>query len=1244
MKKVIVALLAGAVMLWCAQASATVVQGTPAPLNPAPDTELSLPSGLRSIEAQAFFCNTAIEGALVIPDGVEEIGSEAFSGCINVTELHLPKSVRFIGSRAFAGTGLTGDVVIRHGVSVAADAFAECDVQVYHELPEEYFRHIPLETGTYIYGYAGPQDVQHMVVPRELSGVPVIGLTSEALACLPNITGRLILPDTVMYIQDGAFRDSGFTGPLPWPKLLKEIGPSAYYRCYGFTGDLVIPEGVAVAEWAFAYCGNLNRLKIPQSWTEIPSYAFCGCYELSGELQLPPGLKSIGDYAFFKTGFSGELALPQTVEHIGFAAFNQCHGFSGELNLPARLATIGGYAFEDCDGFSGNLVLPQGVQSVGEGAFAHCTGLGGEPVIPKTVRSIGPHAFEGSMGLTGTHFLDAGSSACSADVGSNLEIYVDMPLESLTWTIQNGGAVITGYKGPAVCDKELVLPRTLDGVPVTAVGDSAFYGCSQISGRLYLPDTIVSIGRNAFGSCAQLTGSLKLPAALSSVGSGAFYSCTGFTGDLFIPDSVTNVGSKAFAFLKRVTGSLHLSAGLTQIEAMAFQEGGFSGDLVIPDGVTAIHDRAFSQCQGMTGSLVLPKGLQSIGACAFSGNRFTGTLVLPQGLLCVGDSAFAFSQHFSGLVLPEGLTRIDAGAFAESSFGGELTLPSTLLQIGDYAFSPGAYVGKLVLPEGLQTIGEGAFMYCPGFTGALTIPSSVKKISSKAFYECTGLDGSLYLQEGLQIIGSGAFANCSSLSGWLTVPSTVTFIDSRAFEGCSGLRTRVEANGSLEMAADAFLGVESNFTVLYMEAQREMKASAEATLLAKMESMLKPDQLFSIMVDESTSSYERLYQAMVAVVFGNASSVVMPEVKSEYLFKQAVSAAATNQSVSVYNKEYFGDAMNLINGGNSAGSDVYLQALCQHLGNTDLAQQLNELNFDDVIGLFREGKMSSGMVETYLAKNHFAAPAIAKVTGGMQHLQKFDKAAKYIKTAGLAVNHFKDDIAAALNQAELLSALDKSALAETARVFLSSSDSQLQYVGSQLNKMAKATDYDACLALVFAGDLAHVGIDLMADQLIDMAGGSWASSLSLGSAIVGSLTGVGDNYRLINELNYSSDAARASYAVFQNDLASYRAGHSGRAFTNAYWSYCTYAETAARSLDDFVKIYDHVNSYALGKTFLDEEMHRIAEYARYQAASMRKFAASARALYENLWVTFDPDGFRAAVNAINSTDYGSPYQ
>ena len=97
---------------------------------------------------------------------------------------------------------------------------------------------------------------------------------------------------------------------------------------------------------------------------------------------------------------------------------------------------------------------------------------------------------------------------------------------SLTYSVSNGKATITGYSRTALGD--LVIPSIIDGYPVTSIGKSAFSWCSGLT-RITIPDSVTSIGEWAFAGCSGLTGSLTIPGSVTSIGEWAFSDCSGLT-------------------------------------------------------------------------------------------------------------------------------------------------------------------------------------------------------------------------------------------------------------------------------------------------------------------------------------------------------------------------------------------------------------------------------------------------------------------------------------------------------------------------------------------------------------------------------------------------------------------------------------------------------------------------------------------------------------------------------------------
>ena len=65
-------------------------------------TEVSLPSGLQSIENAAFIRCTGLTG-VTAPDGIVKIGGWAFHSCAALKRVSLPAGLPILGERAFEG-------------------------------------------------------------------------------------------------------------------------------------------------------------------------------------------------------------------------------------------------------------------------------------------------------------------------------------------------------------------------------------------------------------------------------------------------------------------------------------------------------------------------------------------------------------------------------------------------------------------------------------------------------------------------------------------------------------------------------------------------------------------------------------------------------------------------------------------------------------------------------------------------------------------------------------------------------------------------------------------------------------------------------------------------------------------------------------------------------------------------------------------------------------------------------------
>lgn len=96
------------------------------------------------------------------------------------------------------------------------------------------------------------------------------------------------------------------------------------------------------------------------------------------------------------------------------------------------------------------------------------------------------------------------------------------------------------------------IPAAVDGYPVVAIGDYAYFGMSKIT-SVVIPDSVVTIGNGAFYMCYALE-EVTIGANVAVIGNGSFCDCN--VKSVSIPKSVTTIGNRAFEgcfFLTDVT-------------------------------------------------------------------------------------------------------------------------------------------------------------------------------------------------------------------------------------------------------------------------------------------------------------------------------------------------------------------------------------------------------------------------------------------------------------------------------------------------------------------------------------------------------------------------------------------------------------------------------------------------------------------------------------------------------------------
>ena len=253
-----------------------------------------------------------------------------------LTSIVLPDVLKRINPRAFDGAGLTGSLNIPEGVvEIGDNAFVDNDFTGVLTLPSTLKK-----IGSDAFNSAG------FKCPLNLpDGIEEIG--SGCFWDCRNLYGKLILPSHLKKLGSGAFRGcTGLKGDLVIPKSLTVI-PSGAFKACGLGGRLQLHGDITTIEGsAFSANGFIGELELPKSLTVLEGYNFQE-NDFSGSFKIPKGLLSISSFAFSNCAFTGEAEIPDGVTCIHGWAFSNSENLQ-KIILPSSLELIDVGAFYNC--------------------------------------------------------------------------------------------------------------------------------------------------------------------------------------------------------------------------------------------------------------------------------------------------------------------------------------------------------------------------------------------------------------------------------------------------------------------------------------------------------------------------------------------------------------------------------------------------------------------------------------------------------------------------------------------------------------------------------------------------------------------------------------------------------------------------------------------------------------------------------------------------------------------------------
>jgi hypothetical protein len=280
---------------------------------------------------------------------------------------------------------------------------------------------------------------------------------------------------------------------------------------------------------------------------------------------------------------------------------------------------------------------------------------------------------------------------------------------------------ITGYTGPGGA---IVIPDTIEGLPVTMIGNQAFAGLTNLT-NVTIPDSVTGIGYGAFLGCDGLT-SITVPSNVVSITWGAFGACTNLAA------ITVAAGNNSFSSVDGVLFDKE-QASLLQCP------GGKAGVYVVPQSVTNIGRLAFGGCVRLK-EITVGTNVTSIFWDAFPRCPSLEAIT-------VDERNPTFSSVAGVLFDKEQTTLLRC----PERKAGDYQIPETVNSLWWGAFIHCINLTNVTMPDGLVFIGDQVFVGCTGLS-TLTIPRNVQSILNWTFGMCTNLTG-LYFEGDAPALG-----------------------------------------------------------------------------------------------------------------------------------------------------------------------------------------------------------------------------------------------------------------------------------------------------------------------------------------------------------------------------------------------------------------------------------------------------------------------------------------------------------
>lgn len=868
-----------------------------------------VPATVNNISNYAFYDCRNLTG-VNIPDGITDINYCTFGSCYSLPNIVIPSSITWIAQNAFRNCTSLTSITCRattppmcvDSSSFPSNAYSNATLKVpaaslssyqtasvwsnfYNIVGQDYDF---VDNGIY-YNITGPNTAEVTYKNKNFN----------------SYSGSVNIPSTVIHdgvtytvttIGMSAFRLCTSLTAVSIPSTVTSIGYASFYKCSALT-SMTLPQGVKIIDDHSLRESGLTQITIPNTVTTIGTHAFYGCNSLT-TISIPSSVTSLGTLCFQKCSNLTSVTLGTGLTAIPNQCFTFCESLSS-ITIPSTVKTIGNFAFYNT-GFT-TFAVPEGVETIGSSAFGYCQGLTSIS-FPASVQSIGITVLEDCAALAEITVDEANAYYCAENnvlydkQKTRLIRYAPQKPDIFVSAALNVTSIEMGAFQNAANARYILI-----GSEVSNIGYYAFSYCSALQSILVNDDNPYYLSDNGvlYSHVNSIPQTLiKYPEArpdkhysvlngVDTIRDGAFESS--LLESVYIPQNVKELGYSTFSYsnVKRVV----IDEGLEEIQQTAFSQCENLQSVYLPSSITTIQEQAFLYNYNLANitfagtvpptiepnaffaagydvgepvAIYVPSGTSSAYASNDWNSNYFNFTVNETSPLSIGteftvDSLKYVTTDASLNTKVSDVTSkniADPGIPPKVAYQGNLCtvttlgysslqnctkmvraeVPFTVTWMDDYSFYGCTNIQKLMLHEGLQQIDPFSVSHINALN-ILTIPASTDSISGSFVNYSDGLSqilvengntkytsigGVLYSKDrkrlvafphalttnysvpsGTQIIGSSAFRGAAALEG-INLPTSLKKIESSAFMDNSSLTEIVVPKGVERIESSAF--------------------------------------------------------------------------------------------------------------------------------------------------------------------------------------------------------------------------------------------------------------------------------------------------------------------------------------------------------------------------------------------------------------------------------------------------------